>query len=76
VSFRYHAQVIKEWRSVNQLIRVINKKDIQINHNHLNDHNLLVRSDIEQQYSLNCDNSYHSTSQNQENILPEIHIIK
>ncbi|CAF3470610.1 unnamed protein product [Rotaria socialis] len=71
VSFRYHTQVIKEWRSVNQLIRVINKKDSQINHHHLNDHNLLARSDIEQQYSLNCDNSYHSTSRNQANILPE-----
>ncbi|CAF3882491.1 unnamed protein product, partial [Rotaria sordida] len=79
VSFRYHIQVIKEWRSVNQLIRVINKKQIQINNNQ-NDNNLLSRSDIEQQYSLlytlNCDNSYNLTSQNQENILPDVRIVK
>ncbi|CAF0858498.1 unnamed protein product [Rotaria sordida] len=79
VSFRYHIQVIKEWRSVNQLIRVINKKQIQINNNQ-NDNNLLSRSDIEQQYSLlytlNRDNSYNLTSQNQENILPDVRIVK
>jgi hypothetical protein len=31
VSFHYHIQVIKEWRSVNQLIRVLNKRPIKIN---------------------------------------------
>lgn len=28
VSFRYHIEVIREWRSVNQLTRVINKKSL------------------------------------------------
>ena len=28
VSFRYHIQVIREWRSVNQLTRVINTKSL------------------------------------------------
>jgi hypothetical protein len=31
VSFRYHIQVIREWRSLNQLIRVLNKRPIKIN---------------------------------------------
>jgi hypothetical protein len=60
VTFRYHIQIIKEWRSINQLIRVINK----------NDNNLLSRSNIEQQYSLlytlNRNHSHILTSQNEE----------
>jgi len=69
ISFRYHIQIIKEWRSVNQFIRVINKKEMKTNYNQ-NDNNLLSRSDIEQQYSLlytlNRNHSHISTSQNEE----------
>ncbi|CAF0931493.1 unnamed protein product [Rotaria sp. Silwood1] len=78
VSFRYHIQIIKEWRSVNQLIRVINKKEIHYNNE--NNHSLLSRSTIEQQYSLlstfNYDNSHNLTSQNQDDIVPDIRIVK
>lgn len=70
VSFRYHIQVIKEWRSVNQRICVINKKEI-------NDNNLLSKSNIEQQCSLlHTFNHDTVTSQIEENILPEICIVK
>jgi hypothetical protein len=71
VSFRYHIQVIKEWRAVNQLIHVINKKEIKTICDS-NDN----RSDIEQQYTLNPNNSHVLTNQNEENIVPEIRIIK
>jgi len=58
---------------------VINKNEIKTNYNQ-NDNNLLSRLDIEQQYSLlytlNHDNSHVLSSQNQENILPEIRIVK
>jgi hypothetical protein len=67
VSFRYHIQVIKEWRAVNQLIHVINKKEIKTICDS-NDN----RSDIEH----NPNNSHVLTNQNEENIVPEIRIIK
>ncbi|CAF0874685.1 unnamed protein product [Adineta steineri] len=67
VSFRYHIQVIKEWRSVNQPIRVINKKKLKINSNE----NLLSRSN----QILDHDSLYSLTSQNEENILPDIYIL-
>lgn len=47
------------------------------NYKHKNPKNSLPKLDIEQQqYSLHYDNSLISTSQNQENALPDIHIIK
>ncbi len=53
---------------MNQLIRVINKKVIKINDEENLDYSL-SRSNIEPHYSL-------LTSQNEENIIPDIHIIK
>jgi hypothetical protein len=65
--------VIKEWRAVNQRICVINKKEIKRNY----DHSLLSRSNIEQQCSrLDILNRDNSTSQNEDNILPEIRFVK
>ncbi|UJR28121.1 hypothetical protein I4U23_009377 [Adineta vaga] len=47
VSFRYHVRVIREWRSLNQQIRVINKKENKLNM-HLNNDHLCTRSNIYQ----------------------------
>ncbi len=71
--------MIKEWRAINQRICVINKKEIKRNYDQI-DHSLLSRSNIEQQCSRldirNRENSYIVTSQNEENILPEIRFVK
>ena len=79
VSFRYHIQVIKEWRALNQRICVINKKESNVDYDR-NDNSLLSRSNHEQEYALlrilNGDHFDTATSQNEENILPEICIVK
>jgi hypothetical protein len=48
VSFRYHIQVIKEWRSVNQLIRVINRRSIKINYDPNLDHSHISTGENEE----------------------------